>query len=360
MWSWLCAALGLVAAPALADEKQVCNEAYAQAQTLRDAHKLLQAREQLRICARSVCPGFVASDCAKWLGEVQDVIPTVLFSAKDGAGADLVNVKATMDGLFLSSTMTGVGIEVDPGPHMFVFEAPDGSRVEKKAVVLEGRRNQIIEVILAAPPVTAVPSPPPVVQAAKPEIGPYNVPPPPVSPRSHQLRSMEAGSTQYASLLGGGPVQVDFVSTDPSVRWNVYESGTIPCATPCTRMLARTASVGMAPIGLTAQGQPGSNSNQVVPLEGLQSADAHVEARASQANAAFLGGLVGGGGLGGGAAIAGGVLVGVGSTGEAGAASLRTPGIAMLVGGLGVLAVGVAIAAIWGHGNRVELVPVDP
>jgi hypothetical protein len=61
------AASSLLAFTALADDKQVCSDAYSKAQTFRDAHKLVVAREQLRICARAECPGFIAKDCAGWL-----------------------------------------------------------------------------------------------------------------------------------------------------------------------------------------------------------------------------------------------------------------------------------------------------
>src|SRR5580658_5011355 len=86
-----------VAPVARADEKQACNDAYRQAQVLRNDHKLVEAREQLRICGGAACPGFIVKDCSDWLKADESRTPSVVLAAKNAAGADLIDVKVTMD-----------------------------------------------------------------------------------------------------------------------------------------------------------------------------------------------------------------------------------------------------------------------
>src|SRR5262245_7790898 len=88
-----------VACPrAFGDDKKVCLAAAAQGQTLRDAHKLVEAREQFRTCAREQCPRVVQKDCVAWLSDVEKNLPSVVLTAKDEAGADIVEGKVSVDG----------------------------------------------------------------------------------------------------------------------------------------------------------------------------------------------------------------------------------------------------------------------
>jgi hypothetical protein len=134
-----------VATVAQADDKQACNDAYRQAQVLRNDHKLVEAREQLRVCAGGSCPGFIAKDCSDWLKADESKTPSVVLAAKNPAGADLFDVKVTMDGAPLSSKLDGLAIDVDPGPHTFAFDAPEG-HAEQKIVVAEGAKAQRVAV----------------------------------------------------------------------------------------------------------------------------------------------------------------------------------------------------------------------
>src|SRR5580692_7308798 len=116
----------LTVSSAWADEKQVCSDAYQQAQKLREAHKLVTAREQMKVCARAECPGFIAKDCADWLKDVELRIPSVVLTGKNAAGADVTDMKVSIDGAPLVSKLDGLAVDVDPGAHTFAFEAADG------------------------------------------------------------------------------------------------------------------------------------------------------------------------------------------------------------------------------------------
>src|ERR1700722_6588464 len=95
----LCWVVGsLVPSMALADSKSVCVEASSRGQILRDEHKLVEAPDALRGRAAVGCPAIVQNDCAGWLAEVEKALPSVVASAKNGAGEDLFDVKVSMDG----------------------------------------------------------------------------------------------------------------------------------------------------------------------------------------------------------------------------------------------------------------------
>jgi hypothetical protein len=133
---------------------RVCNDAHAQAETLRETYKLLSARGQLEMCARTECSWFVREDCARWLKEVEARIPSVVLAAKDAAGLDRVDVDVTMDGVPLVTELDARPVDVDPGVHVFVFDSAFG-RAERKVTVTEGAKAQQVAVTLGAAVVTA-------------------------------------------------------------------------------------------------------------------------------------------------------------------------------------------------------------
>jgi hypothetical protein len=159
----MCTALS--SATALADgtsasSKATCLDAVSKSQELRDKHKLVEAREQLRVCAAAQCPTAIRSDCANWLAEVEKALPTVVFAAKDASGADLSTVKITMDGSVLTDHLEGVALPVDPGEHTFMFEAAGQVPLEKKLIIQEAQKDRHESITLTAAPAMS-PSPVP-------------------------------------------------------------------------------------------------------------------------------------------------------------------------------------------------------
>ena len=137
----------LVTTAALADDQE-CLDAVSKGQRLKDTHKLVEAREQLRVCAASSCPAVVQSDCANWLAEVEKALPSVVLSAKGGAGADLVDVKVSVDGQPLVSKLDGQAVSMNAGPHTFRFEGAESASLEEQVVIKEGEKNQPVAVVL--------------------------------------------------------------------------------------------------------------------------------------------------------------------------------------------------------------------
>ncbi len=141
------------AVPAGADDtKGACLAAASSGQALRDQHKLVQARDEFRACARRECPAVVQSDCTAWLDSVERNLPTVVFSAKDAAGRDVVGAIVSVDGERVLAIREGQSLPIDPGPHVFHFAA-SGTSVEAQIVVREGAQNQPVNVVFprAAP-----------------------------------------------------------------------------------------------------------------------------------------------------------------------------------------------------------------
>jgi hypothetical protein len=143
--------LGLSAHDAFAagPDKATCLDTASQAQDLRDAHKLLAARDRLRVCAQEACPAAVQRDCLKWLDAVEQSLPTVVVTAKDGAGRELLDVKVTADGQPLASKLTGDALPMDPGSHTLHFETPDGVTADQQVAIREGAKNQAVGVVLS-------------------------------------------------------------------------------------------------------------------------------------------------------------------------------------------------------------------
>jgi len=78
--------------PARADEVAACVKSAENAQTERSAHRLRAARERLLACAQASCPSVVRNDCATWLSEVDQLLPSVVVQARDTRGLELFDV----------------------------------------------------------------------------------------------------------------------------------------------------------------------------------------------------------------------------------------------------------------------------
>ena len=74
--------------------KDVSLEAAEKGQQLRNAGKLISARERFLVCQAPTCPAIVREDCTKWIGEVADALPTVVVSVHDERGLDVFDADA--------------------------------------------------------------------------------------------------------------------------------------------------------------------------------------------------------------------------------------------------------------------------
>lgn len=129
---------------ARADDKGRCIAASEQGQQLRDSGKYTQARDAFTSCARDTCPAIVHRDCTRWLSELTQLWPSVVFGAKDPAGNDRVDVTVSADGVPLASTLDGKPVQVDPGEHVFRFETQGFPAVERTLLVRAGEKSRLV------------------------------------------------------------------------------------------------------------------------------------------------------------------------------------------------------------------------
>jgi len=129
------------------DRKRACVDAATEGQTLRQADKLLEARDALSRCAADACPAVVRSHCVKWLGELATRIPTIIVRVQDEAGGDVFGAQATLDG---QPATIGRPTPIDPGEHVVVVVGPHDERREARFLVIDGEAGRVVAVKMRA------------------------------------------------------------------------------------------------------------------------------------------------------------------------------------------------------------------
>lgn len=122
-----------------------CVRAYEGSQEQRNSDQLVSARNMLNSCAQASCPEFIRTDCATWLVELQDELPTLVFTAVN-QGLAPSRVRITVDGRELSSGLDGQAVELDPGQHDLEFQAAGMRPVQRHLVVARGERNRLVQI----------------------------------------------------------------------------------------------------------------------------------------------------------------------------------------------------------------------
>jgi hypothetical protein len=146
-----------------ASEKAACIGASDQGQQLRDDGKYTLAREAFERCARESCPVLLRVDCVHWLLDLDQSSASVVINAKDDKGNDLIDVTVTVDGEVLVSKLDGKPLAVDPGAHLFRYEAAGFAPMEEHAVIHAAEKNRALSVRFGAP----------LVPRATPEVTPH-------------------------------------------------------------------------------------------------------------------------------------------------------------------------------------------
>jgi hypothetical protein len=186
----------LAAREARADiTKEQCIDANGKGQVLRRDGKLSAARVELRSCVSASCPAMVRDDCARRLDELDRAQPSVVFEVKDGAGADVIDVRVSMDGELLAEHLDGTPLLVEPGAHVFAFETAGHPAATDRMLVREGEAGRHERVIVpggatSGPAAAPAPSPAP--------------PPPPLAPPIIVASSRGLGTRKSLGLAMGG------------------------------------------------------------------------------------------------------------------------------------------------------------
>src|SRR6187549_486591 len=119
-WAYLFAvslSIALSPASAAADTK-TCVASHASAQREVKAGRLKQAAQLYTACGSdNACPEQLRAECSELLDKVKTTVPSVIFSALDGKGADVTNVKVYIDEALLIDGLDGRSVELDPGKY---------------------------------------------------------------------------------------------------------------------------------------------------------------------------------------------------------------------------------------------------
>ena len=154
----------------------------------------MQADRYFLVCAQAACPELVQHDCARFADEVERLLPTVTFVARDAAQNDLPDTSVYVDGTLVASELgDGKARPIDPGRHQVRF-VHAGREAVIEVVVVQGEKGRAIVGAFpsteATPPApgaspgtgTPAPSPRPAPAPARPR-GPScssgSAPPPP-------------------------------------------------------------------------------------------------------------------------------------------------------------------------------------
>jgi hypothetical protein len=150
-------ALTTMAGFARADETgKACAARFEKAQYLQKDGKLRDARVESLACGAAPCPGFMREACQKLLSDIDLAQPTLVLGAQDAAGADLVEVRVTLDDQPFLPRLGADAVPVDPGEHTFRFFVADRPAATQHALVRTGEKNRVVRVTIPLPP----PAPP--------------------------------------------------------------------------------------------------------------------------------------------------------------------------------------------------------
>jgi hypothetical protein len=146
--SALCSLLATVATARAEDTRRACIDHNEQAQLAQKAGRLRDAQSHLVSCAGETCPPLVRADCARLLGEVSELVPSVIVDARDASGGETSDVRMYADDALVTSKLNGTAVELDPGPHTLRFEM--GARTREQRIVLkEGEKRRRVSITFA-------------------------------------------------------------------------------------------------------------------------------------------------------------------------------------------------------------------
>ena len=129
---------------AFAGPKEECLDAHGRGQDFRERGQLKSAKKSFLACAQSQCPNIVQSDCAKLGEEVDRMLPTASFGARDGQGGDLPVTTVFVDGTQIAMRLDdGKTFELDPGSHAIRF-VHDGREITQTIVMTQGEKGRFI------------------------------------------------------------------------------------------------------------------------------------------------------------------------------------------------------------------------
>jgi len=144
--------IAAVSQAARAEDFDACSVAYARGQEERVSGRLFNARAAFQECATAACPTALASDCGRWVKEVEADLPTIRLTAHDPHGAPVENLKVSIDGAIIPIGALSAPIVLEAGPHEVRMEAPGYQPVRLDEALRPSDREVPVVVTLRPPP----------------------------------------------------------------------------------------------------------------------------------------------------------------------------------------------------------------
>ena len=149
-----------------AASKDECLDAHSRGQDLREAGRLTSARQTFLACAQSSCPALIQADCARFSEELDRLVPTVSFGARDPGGVDLPDTTVYVDDQLMTMRLDdGKSYDLDPGKHAVRF-VHEGRETAITIVLNQGEKGRSVVATFADPAAEAARSTPSLTPAA--------------------------------------------------------------------------------------------------------------------------------------------------------------------------------------------------
>ena len=168
---------------AWADSK-ACINAHATGQREARAGHLRLATQLFTTCGSDEsCPAQLRQECAEYLRQVEQTMPTVIFVVTGENNQDISAVKVFSTDDLIADGLDGRALRIDPGKHRLRFLLPSGEVLNSDVLIREGEKNRLIQMRVAEPaeneqklpkpvPTTAAPPSPPVQASTPPAVVP--------------------------------------------------------------------------------------------------------------------------------------------------------------------------------------------
>jgi hypothetical protein len=159
-----------------ASSREECLEAHGRGQDQRDSGRLTSAKQTFLSCAQSSCPPLVQADCARFGEELDRIVPTVSFAARDTLGGDLPDTIAYVDDQNVALRLDdGRSYDLDPGKHTIRF-VHDGHETKVSIVLSQGEKGRnVIATFADGVVASSTPAPQPAVVKARRPLAPLLV-----------------------------------------------------------------------------------------------------------------------------------------------------------------------------------------
>jgi hypothetical protein len=268
----------------VAPTKEQCVESHRLAQQAQNEDKLVHARELARTCTALACPGLIISDCARWLNDLEQRIPSVVFEVRVDGEPNLT-AAILADGQPVQEWTRGEAMRLDPGEHQFRFELGSFQPVTQKVLLAEGMRYRVVTAEFKSDkPASAQPVP-----AATPAAGPVS-PSQPLAPAARPtpfivypllgLGAAGIGSFVAFALVGKSK-QNDLENPATGCKPNCTDSDLKPMKTSYLIAdislgvgIASLAAASILYLGRPQEKPPATASIGIVPLPGGGAASA--------------------------------------------------------------------------------------